>query len=137
VSERKSTARRKPWLAALLSVLQPGLGQLYNGQVAKGLLWFFALLITLYICLGLMFYAPLHPPYNVTLPILLLMSVYVAIIRDAVRVAKQQGKSYALKPFNKWYVYLAVLLFSAFVLGDDEKGPIRAYGQAFKIPSGG
>src|SRR5688572_30347848 len=103
-------ARRKPWLAGLLSGVQPGLGQLYNGQVTKAvLLWLLASTIMTYICVGLMVYAPLHPPYNLILPLLLCMSVYVAIIRDAALVAKQQGESYELKPFNKWYVYLGIL----------------------------
>ena len=136
VSEGKSTARRKPWLAALLSLAQPGLGQLYNGQVTKGLLWFLALLIMSHVCMVLMFYAPLHPPYNVILPPLLLVSLYVAIARDAIRVANQHGESYVLKPFNKWYVYLAVLSFAVFVLADDEIGLIPDYAQSFKMPSG-
>lgn len=33
---------RKPWVAAVLGVILPGLGQLYNAQVAKGLLSFLA-----------------------------------------------------------------------------------------------
>ena len=30
---------RQPWLAILLSIPLPGLGQIYNGQVGKGLLF--------------------------------------------------------------------------------------------------
>ena len=31
-------SRRKPWLAGLLSLCVPGLGQVYNGQALKGIL---------------------------------------------------------------------------------------------------
>ena len=39
--------RRRPWLAALLSGLFPGLGQLYNGEGLKGLLFVLAGVITM------------------------------------------------------------------------------------------
>jgi len=34
-----------PFVAALLSFLIPGLGQLYKGQVLNGIVWFFVVLI--------------------------------------------------------------------------------------------
>jgi signal peptidase I len=40
------TARRRPWLAALLSLLAPGVGQLYNGS-ARGGWYLFALFVGL------------------------------------------------------------------------------------------
>ena len=38
--------RRRWWLAGLLSFLVPGLGQVYNGQETKGLLFYFILSIS-------------------------------------------------------------------------------------------
>lgn len=96
MSEIKLAATRKPWLAGLFSGLQPGLGQLYNGQLKKAiLLAVFPFLVIGPILTGLIIYAPLHPPYNVALPTLLAVAVLVAIVRDATRVARQQGNSYA------------------------------------------
>src|SRR5262245_65423580 len=45
-SSSQSTERRgpSPWLAALLSMLTPGLGHLYIGQAARGI-FFFALIM--------------------------------------------------------------------------------------------
>jgi hypothetical protein len=34
-----SEVRRKPWQAGLLSLFVPGLGQVYNGQALKGVLF--------------------------------------------------------------------------------------------------
>jgi TM2 domain-containing membrane protein YozV len=30
---------REPWIAGILSLLLPGLGQIYNGRVIVGVLW--------------------------------------------------------------------------------------------------
>lgn len=42
--ERRITVRRgpSPGIAAVLSVVIPGLGQVYNGRLLAGLLWFLA-----------------------------------------------------------------------------------------------
>ena len=46
-----STRRPKePWVAAFLSFLLPGLGQIYNGQLGKGILFFFLLYYYYRIC---------------------------------------------------------------------------------------
>jgi hypothetical protein len=47
--------KRRPGLAALLSLFWPGLGQLYNRQIAKGLLLIFGLPILAKIGLGYAF----------------------------------------------------------------------------------
>jgi len=33
--------RRSPWIAAILSLVMPGLGQVYVGALARGLVWMF------------------------------------------------------------------------------------------------
>lgn len=137
MSEIRLVAIRKPWLAGLLSSLQPGMGQLYNGQLKKAiLLAVFPFLVIGPILTGLMIYAPLHPPYNVVLPILLAVALLVAIVRDATRVARQQRNSYELKPYNKWYVYLSFALFCGFLIQPIGLDLIRQVIQAFKIPAG-
>lgn len=30
---------RKPWIAGLLSLLVPGVGQIYNGRIIIGIIW--------------------------------------------------------------------------------------------------
>ena len=30
---------RKPWIAGVLSLLIPGLGQIYNGRIIVGIIW--------------------------------------------------------------------------------------------------
>jgi TM2 domain-containing membrane protein YozV len=40
---------KEPWIALLLSLLMPGLGQIYNGQFAKGLTFFAAFSGSIYL----------------------------------------------------------------------------------------
>lgn len=59
---------RSPTLAAILSFLWPGLGQFYNGQVAKGLFLFIGILFALILCFIL-----------IGIPITLLMWIYAIV----------------------------------------------------------
>ena len=137
MSEANVFARRKPWLAGLLSGLQPGLGQLYNGQPKKAIvLAVFPYLVVGPILACLLLYAPLHPPYNLILPLLLALAVLVAIVRDATRVARQSENHYELKLYNKWYFYLLFALIVGFVVEPIGVDLIRQFIQAFKIPAG-
>jgi signal peptidase I len=137
MSESRFIAPRKPWLAGLLSGIQPGLGQLYNGQPTKAiLLALFPFLVIAPIVVGLIIYAPLHPPYNVALPVLLAIALLVAIVRDATRVARQQGSRYELKAYNRWYLYISFALLCYFVIQPIGFSLIRQITQAFRIPAG-
>jgi hypothetical protein len=66
-------ARRHPWIAGCLSFNAAGVGQLYNGQPAKGLLLYGlgwgVLLAALAMLLGLP-----TAPWNVVIPALMVMS---------------------------------------------------------------
>src|SRR5215831_482589 len=126
------TAKRKPWLAGLLSGILPGLGQLYNGQIKKAILFAVLPLLMggLTLVVLILYDAPLHPPYKIVLLILLAAGIVVAVVRDAIRVAREQGTDYALKSCNKWYVYLAFVL--VFGIGVEL---IHLVIQAVKIPA--
>ena len=137
MGETRCVAIRKPWLAGLLSSLLPGLGQLYNGQLKKAImLAVFTLVVVRPIHAGLMIYVPFPPPYNVALPMLLVVVVLVAIVRDATRAARQHGNNYALISYNKWYAYLSFLALCGFVLQPIGEHLSRQCVQAFNIPAG-
>lgn len=56
-------ATKEPWIALLLSLLMPGLGQVYNGQIAKALTFFAAFCGCIYVM------AEGHPmPFAIVLP---------------------------------------------------------------------
>jgi signal peptidase I len=136
MADTKVSPRRKPWIAGLLSGLQPGLGQLYNGQHKKAIvLALVPFLVVGPISLWLLIYAPLHPPYNILLPVLLAAAVLVAIVRDATRVARQQGDTYQLRRYNKWYIYFILALLGMFVLQPAVGDSVKYFVTAFELPA--
>jgi signal peptidase I len=107
--------RRRWWLAGLLSYLVPGLGQVYNGQATKGL--FFNFLISAWsgLLLGILCYTMKSPMSGFSLGLLALLfftllGAWFLIIFESIRTAWKAGEDHALKPYNKWYIYLFVIL---------------------------
>jgi signal peptidase I len=91
---------RRWWVSLLLSLLLPGLGQIYNGQAVKGFIFLF--IIEIFIPLIFFQILAFHPS---NLPILtfflltILISVvfYIAVIVDAVRQSRKLSINYQLK----------------------------------------
>lgn len=120
---------RKPFAALLLSLF-PGLGQIYNGQLTKGLIFILIDLLfpVLFGLTGVLL--------NMSgLMIMLVVAIVFVIYRmaDGYIVAKRL-KDYELKAINKWYVYLliALTLIGIRVFLD---APTSTGIQTFKIPT--
>ncbi len=103
------TAIRKPWLAGLLSLLMPGLGQIYNGQAKRGLL-LYCLFWIAYLAAVI---TTIALPFSFKFAVLILMLisaylVYLYVILDSIRNARRLVNTYQLKSYNKWYIYLGI-----------------------------
>ena len=98
--------KRKPIVAAILSSVTPGLGQVYNGQIIKGLLFFLAtnLFIVLLSFTGLQFSF-----YGLIAIIMLSLFFWLFIVLEAFFAAKKI-KKISFKPYNKWSIYLLIAL---------------------------
>jgi len=98
--------KRIPIIAAVLSFLEPGLGQLYNAQILKGIIFFLAFhLIPIILFLaGLQFQF-----YGLVVILLFSICLWLFIIGEAFFSAKRK-KEVVLKRYNKWYVYLLIIL---------------------------
>jgi signal peptidase I len=125
---------RKWWVSGLLSLLEPGLGQIYNGQARKGiiiLLLPLLLLPGLLLCLNsskVLFYLSAYA--------LLAIAYYIIVAGDAVSNARKLESEYQVKKYNKIAVYIGVIVLTS-VINLSLKGLIRSnYVQAFKIPAG-
>lgn len=131
--ERTITSTIKPrnsFIAFLLSLLFPGLGQVYNGQLKKAL-FFFGLLLLFPLLFGLtgattFFYGLLS-----VFAIEIVLRIYIII--DGVKNAKRK-KDYVLKPYNTWYYHLLIaagmlIVFSIY----DVNNSLGI--KTFKIPS--
>ncbi|HEX6899017.1 MAG TPA: signal peptidase I [Thermoanaerobaculia bacterium] len=125
----RSEKPRRPWIAAALTLLVPGLGQLYGGELKRALAVYLG-----YYCLFIALLVSGLPRTFGGLIVLLLAALllHVWMIWDAVRIARR-NTAYVLKPYNRWYLYLVVMAVAFFlsprVLA---LSPVRA----FQIPSG-
>ena len=101
---------RRPWIAALLSFIMPGLGQVYSGMLPRGLIWM--LLCGISSVAGLLILS--HPAaYSWTLGCaagLAQVAIWIAGAIDSYRCALRCKADYELKDYNRWYVYVLLLL---------------------------
>jgi signal peptidase I len=97
---------RNPFIAFLFSLVLPGLAQVYNGQLIKGII-FFSLFILLPVLFGIFSAANTFYGYAILFTIELLFRIYILI--DGVVVAKR-FKNYIPKPYNTWYYHLLIVL---------------------------
>jgi signal peptidase I len=96
---------RHPWLAVFLSILMPGLGQLYCGAIIRCLV-----LLALFGVAGLLGLLALIPGLRLSESGLLSIEalsvgVYAVAAFDAYCTARQTRKDYQLKDYNRWYAY--------------------------------
>jgi signal peptidase I len=135
---------RKWWIAAILSLLSPGLGHIYNGQARKGIV---ILILGNYILPFLLLQCITWYLGTLSLPILyvvvaLALVLYVVMIADAIRQANRLKFEYQPQKYNKWFVYVGILLaitvisFAIPDIGFDTDTIKSNYMQAYKIPSG-
>jgi signal peptidase I len=128
-------ARRHPWIAGFCSGIAPGLGQVYNGQATKALLFWGLSWGVVLAAFAILLEVPMAP-WNVAIPALMACLWYLYDILDAVLTARWQGNAYHLKVYNKWYVYLLLIVIVA-VIAEVSVSTIRArVVQAFKMPAG-
>lgn len=114
---KSKTNSRKWWAAGLLSYLVPGLGQIYNGQVTKGLLFYclYSLWGSIVFISALKTMKRAFSGFHVFLlffSLLISFAAFIFIITDAIISAKKQKKIYQLKKYNQWHIYLLAIFIS-------------------------
>jgi len=118
--------KRHPAAAALLSLCMMGLGQLYNGQPRRAVVLLLALVFLPYVVV----YATTDYLLSIQgimaffLGAAIMVGIGVYGIIDAFVGARRAGK-FALRRYNRWYVYLSVFLAVAIFH--------EAFGLAFRL----
>ena len=126
-------APRRQWVAGLLSLLVAGLGQVYAGRWRRGLaLYALGWPLVYLACASLVWPVGFWVPLTL-FALLVLWRVF--IVGDAVGLAARAPVPYRLRPYNRWYVYVAIYLLSA-LAGRGAAGLIRLQAATFSIPSG-
>lgn len=125
------TKPRNAFIAFLLSLLLPGLGQVYNGQPKKAIIFFVLFLLSPLIAgltRGTTFF------YGLLSLFVIELAFRIYIIVDGVKNAKRQ-KEYVSKPYNTWYYHILIAIgMLAIILVYDTSTVLGT--QTFKIPSG-
>ena len=125
--------KRKWWLAGLLSLFEPGLGQIYNGQALKGLIF---LVLPLFF-LPAMFLCLISNKilYFIIAFSFLTTVYYISAIADAIYTAHKFKTEYILKKYNKLIIYLGVITL-VFILNTAIASYVKNnYVQSYKIPA--
>jgi len=102
--------RRNQWVAGLLSLPLMGLGHIYAGKAKRGLFVFLGLHV-LFAFLLILFVFILNI-YFLLISAAVFVTYFIFGVVDAVKIAKQHSTSYALKWYNRWYFYIALIMLT-------------------------
>lgn len=122
---------RRPWIAALFSLLISGLGQLYDGRPRRALAVYAAPIVLVFI----LFLIGLHrtfPGLVILLTLVVLFRLWV--VWDAAAIARR-SPGYIPRWFNRWYVYLGIIILVFLLPGEEILGWMPLPVRSFKIPS--
>lgn len=121
--------KRNPFSALLLSII-PGLGQIYNGQLKKGLVF---LTIDLLVPIAFGLTEILNKLNGLVTLLVFSLSFIIYRMADGFIQAKKLT-NYELKSYNKWYVYLSFVIVLGLVRTFLDL-PASTGIQTFKIPT--
>lgn len=110
-----ASSGRRWWIAALLSIVQFGLGQVYNGQPLRGLVWLLICLASIFAALESLLWLP-TPALRLSGFSVLTLIPLTWVGLDAIWEARRRQADYRLKRYNRWYVYVGLFLIGQFVL---------------------
>lgn len=103
--------KRWPWLAVTLSVIMAGLGHIYCGRFVKGLVLAFLTCIFVPVLFGRLSVSNDSVRIAVIITALFASSaVWLFAIIDSGYTAKHTADSYTLKDYNRWYVYVLLVM---------------------------
>jgi signal peptidase I len=126
---------RRALAAVLLSMVAPGLGHLYCGRAARGLV-----LVVLSVSLGpLGMFGFLPVSSRFATPALAAFAAFALLwvwaTVDAARTARKIGADYELKDFNRWYVYLVLALLAVPAAAGWASFIRHSLLEAFRVPT--
>jgi signal peptidase I len=127
---------RRPWIAALLTLLALGLGHLYAGNPKRGLILFCIGEILLTVLLVLLIF--IFPDFIIFFCIASIISSFaflVFCIVDAVSIAKRKKENYELVKYNRWFVYVGYFIILSLISSIVSAGVKDSVIKAYKIPA--
>ncbi|QGQ95892.1 signal peptidase I [Paenibacillus psychroresistens] len=109
--------KRNPFLAALFSLVTPGTGQIYNGQLKKGIVFlFFPMIIVIIFSVSNLLTS--FQGFINMIGVILLFNLYILIDTITISIKRKSIQRTAL---NKWYIYLLIILVMPLVFFMSER----------------
>jgi signal peptidase I len=126
--------KRNAWVAAGLSLLAAGLGQIYVGRARRGLVLWLASIALAFLGIVLVVVLP-SAPALIALA-LLIVSPLILIAIDAAKLARSADTPFPLRRYNRWYVYAGLAILLGFIVQPAIFHTVRLeLLQAFHLPS--
>lgn len=127
---------RNTLLAVFMAFIMPGLGQVYNGELIKGISIFMILLaISVTGICSVLFLPDSLLIHGALATLLVSAALYIAAIVDAFKYASAADAAYQPKSYNRWYFYLALWLIGN-IFGSFTTDYVKEnYVQAYTIPT--
>lgn len=132
-SREPRTAPRRWWIAGLLGLINPGLGQVYVGKAARGIGGYFLGLALILLCGALLMWGP--SPRLALAFFVLPAGLFLYLWLDAVLAARRLGSGYRLKRYNRWYVYLACAILAQWMAPQIVGLWSTHFARSFQIPT--
>jgi signal peptidase I len=126
--------KRRPWVAALLSLFLPGLGHLYLGEVHRAVLALVLFAIAWFLMMALMLWFE-AAPINVILGVLIFLGACMWIIVDVVRTARWHRFVEFRRWYQRWYALGAIVLLQVFAAPAVQRGIRDSFVEAFQLPT--
>ena len=104
---------RRPWIAALLTLLMTGLGHLYAGSPKRGLILFGIWSFWALLCSVILLAVP-----NIFIIIIFLIggfAFFVFCMVDAFSIAKRRKENYEPAKYNRWFVYVGYFVILSLI----------------------
>lgn len=99
--------KRWAWLAAILSTLMPGMGQVYCGRLTRGLLFGLLYGVAVPVVLGtLAYFGPTSTIFFGFLMIVATFGIVIGAAVDSYRLARRTRPDYTVKGYNRPAIYV-------------------------------
>lgn len=117
--EAKSGAN--PRIAFLLSLIVPGLGQAYAGQLERGVFCYtLGYIFAIALCLG-----NLARDFRGLLLLVILLNVLAILVSADASIAAGKARELTRAPYNRWYVHVIAIVLNTLLAGPLITFPIR------------
>ena len=130
------TSGRKASTAVVLSLIMPGLGHVYCGRIVRGIILAFLSSIFIPVIFGALSVSSSSVRFGAIVAAMLAsLTVLLVAVIDSWRTTRHTAEAYVLKDYNKWYVYVFLVLMST---GNSIQVAFQVRAnllQAFRVPT--